>query len=194
MARTSTAKSVVEPTAVVDATAVEVSATENENVKEVIIEKKVVKPIPLEPLEDSDEIDVVSLIPNVSYKDSKTGDMYEWDEVGHVEPMTFETLKNMWRSYKGYFRNMWLKPNDDRIVNKFGLTKTYEKYEFLMNESNYTKKNIEKLCSTISDTPNGLKHSIVNKVKDLVVSGKVSDISVIRALEKHLDLDLISFL
>lgn len=194
MARTSTTKSVVEPTAVVDATAVEVSSTENKNVKEDITEKKVVKTISLEPLEDSDEIDVVSLIPNVSYKDSKTGDMYEWDEVGHVEPMTFETLKNMWRSYKGYFRNMWLKPNDDRVVNKFGLTKTYEKYEFLMNESNYTKKNIEKLCSTISDTPNGLKHSIVNKVKDLVVSGKVSDISVIRALEKHLDLDLISFL
>ena len=36
-----------------------------------------------EPLGDYDEIEIVSLIPNVSYKDSKTGDFYSWDEIGH---------------------------------------------------------------------------------------------------------------
>ena len=34
----------------------------------------------IEPLNDSDEVEVVSLIPNISYKDSRTGDFYEWDE------------------------------------------------------------------------------------------------------------------
>ena len=61
------------------------------------------KSIKSQPLEDSDEIEVVSLVPNVSYKDSKTFDMYEWKEVGHIEYMTFDTLKNMWRNNKGYF-------------------------------------------------------------------------------------------
>lgn len=165
----------------------------DENVEEV--KKHINKnKINAEPLDDSDEIDVVSIIPNVSYKDSKTGDMYEWDEVGHVEPMTFETLKNMWRNHKGYFRNMWLKPLDDRVVNKFGLTKTFEKYEYLMDESNYTRSNVKELCSVISNTPNELKYSIVNKIKDLISNGKLSDIIVVRDLEKHLDLDLISFL
>jgi hypothetical protein len=191
-----TTKSVNETASVVDTTVAEVSVTEeNDNVKEVVTNtKNTVVKVSLEPLNDSDEIDVVSIIPNVSYKDSKTGDMYEWDEVGHVEIMTFETLKNMWRNHKGYFRNMWLKPNDERVINKFGLTKTFEKYAFLMDESNYTRDKIDDLCYAISNTPNELKYSIVLKIKDLIVSEEVKDIAVIRALEKHLKIDLISFL
>ena len=152
------------------------------------------KPIKVQPLEDSDEIEVISLVPNVSYKDNKTLDMYEWHEVGHVEYMTFDTLKNMWRNNKGYFKNLWLKPNDDRVINKFGLTKTFEKYEYLMDGSNYTKKNIKAICDAIKETPNGLKFAICDKVKSLVISGEVTDISVIKELEKRLKIDLIEFL
>ena len=69
MARTSTTKAAAEviETAVV--------AEENMNAKKTKIEQ----------LNDYDEIDVVALIPNISYKDSKTGDFYDWYEVGHVE-------------------------------------------------------------------------------------------------------------
>ena len=156
--------------------------------------KNVKKNVKVEPLKDSDEIEVVSLTPNVSYKDNYTNDMYRWDEVGHIEPMSYETLRNMWRNAKGYFKNLWIKPLDERVIQKFGLTNTYEKYEFLMDESNYTRANINKICTNISSTPIGVKFSICTKVKDMVVSGAVTDIAVIRALEKHLDLDLISFL
>lgn len=155
-----------------------------------IKEKKTKK----EQLQDSDEIEVISLIPNVSYKDNRTLDMYEWDEAGHVEFMTFETLKNMQRNNRGYFTKMWLKPNDARVINKFGLTKIFEKYESLMNPDNYTKENITDICSTISNTPNGLKMSIFNKIKSMIVSGDITDVTVIRALEKHLNTDLMSFL
>jgi hypothetical protein len=168
--------------------AIETVEEMNENVEKSV--KNTVK----EELKDSDDIEVVSLVPNVSYKDSKTLDMYEWDEVGHVEPMTFETLKNMWRNNKGYFKNMWLKPEDDRVINKFGLTKTFEKYEYLMDASNYTKKNIKNICEAISDTPNSLKFSICDKVKNLVVDSELTDIGVIRELEKRLNIDLTAFL
>ena len=94
-ATNSTIKNVVEENDVVD-------TVEEMNEEKTKIAKKSVKE---EPLEDSDEIEVVSLVPNVSYKDSKTLDMYEWHEVGHSEPMTFEILKNMWRNDKGYFKN-----------------------------------------------------------------------------------------
>ena len=188
MARTSAKSSVKE----VSENKIEESildAVENE-------EKEVIKPKikNIEPLDDSDEIEVVSLIPNVSYKDSMTGDMYEWDDTGHIEYMTFDILKNMWRNHKGYFRNMWLKPNDDRVIDKFGLTKTFEKYEFLMDESNYTRNNIKEICDIISTTPNGLKMSICNKIKDFIVNGQVTDVKVVRALEKYFDLDLIDLL
>ena len=152
------------------------------------------KKVEIEPLKDFDEIDVISLIPNVSYKDSHTGDFYEWTEVGHIEQMTFETLKNMWRNSKSYFRSMWLKPLDDRVINKFGLKSIFDKYEFLMDESNYKRENIKEICNNISSTPNGMKIYICNKIKDLVFNNKITDVYVIRALEKHLNLDLISFM
>lgn len=170
---------------------VDVEVTEEMNEKTTKTTKKSVK---VEPLEDSDEIKVVSLVPNVSYKDSKTLDMYEWNEIGHSEYMTFDTLKNLWRSHKGYFKNLWLKPMDDRVINKFGLTKTFEKYEYLMDGSNYTKKNIDSICNVIKETPNDLKFSICNKVKNLVISGEVTDVFVIRALESRLKINLIDFL
>lgn len=185
------ARTVAKSTVADDTVKVVVDTVEEVNEENKKTEKRTIN---TEPLMDSDEIEVVSLIPNVSYKDSKTGDMYEWDKAGHVEYMTVETLKNMWRNYKGYFRNMWLKPNDKRIINQFGLTKTFEKYEFLMDASNYTKKNINAICDAISGTPNSLKFSVCNKVKDLVVNGEVTDVSVIRTIEKRFDIDLIGFL
>lgn len=184
MARTSVAKTAVEEV-IIDTAEINVNEENTKNTK---------KSIKVIPLEDSDEIEVVSLIPNVSYKDGKTGDMYEWDNVGHIEYMTFDILKNMWRNNKGYFRNMWLRPNDDRVINQFGLTKTFEKYEYLMDASNYTRKNINAICSAISETPNGLKIAICDRVKSLVVGHEVTDVSVIKALEKHLNIDLIEFL
>ena len=152
------------------------------------------KSVKVEPLEDSDEIEVISLVPNVSYKDSKTLDMYEWHETGHSEYMTFDTLKNLWRNNKGYFKNLWLKPLDDRVIVKFGLVKTYENHEYLMDGSNYTRKNINAICDAIKATPNGLKFAICNKVKSLVVNGELTDVFVIRELEKRLQIDLMVFL
>ena len=170
---------------------VDIEAAEEMNEKTTKTTKKSIKE---EPLEDFDEIEVISLVPNVSYKDSKTLDMYEWRESGHVEYMAFDTLKNMWRNNKGYFKNLWLKPMDDRVINKFGLTKTFEDYEYLMDGSNYTKKNIDAICNAIKKTPNGLKFAICNKVKNLVISGEVSDVFVIRTLENRLNINLIDFL
>ena len=169
----------------------DINTVEEMDEKETKTKKKSVN---VEPLLDSDEIEVISLVSNVTYKDSKTLDTYEWREVGHVEYMTFETLKNMWRNNKGYFKNLWLKPNDDRVINKFSLTKTFEKYEYLMDGSNYTKKNIGAICDAIKSTPNGLKWAICDKVKTLVINGEITNIFVIKELEKHLRIDLIIFL
>lgn len=146
----------------------------------------------IQPLVDSDEIKVVSLIPNVSYKDKHTGDFYEWKNVDDTEFLTFEVLKNMWRNSKRYLREMWLKPLDDRVVEKFGLAKIYEKYEYLMNSENYSKENIKTICADIDKLSAETKHTICNKVKSLVVAEKINNVTVIRELEKHLNVDLTS--
>lgn len=145
-------------------------------------------------LSDSDMIEVMSLIPNVVYEDNRTGNYYEWEEIGHCEDMTFDEVKNMHRKHKTYFNDMWLKPLDDRVIKKLGLSRTYDKYDFLVDESNYTNDHIDEVLDGLSSAPASLKIAIVNRIKDMVADGTVSDIKVVRKLEKRLDIDLISFL
>ena len=212
MARTSTSKTnpveTVENVDVVEESMAAADVETDKNMDEVVendtevkeVKQEEAKPTKkskaekVEPLKDDDEIEVVSLIPKVTYKDNYTSDFYEWDEVGHVEYMTYKTLKDMRRQYRGYFDNLWLKPNDERAIKGLGLERVYKKYEFLMDGSNYTRDNIDEISNNISSTPNLLKISIVNKIKSLVVNGDISDVKVIVALDKLLDTDLVSLL
>ena len=89
---------------------------------------------------------------------------------------------------------MWLKPLDERVIKKLGLSRTYEKYDFLVDESNYANDHIDEVLDGLSSAPASLKIAIVNRIKDMVADGTVSDIKVVRKLEKRLDIDLISFL
>lgn len=143
-------------------------------------------------LNDSDEIEVVSLIPNVSYEDKKTGDMYIWESVGHTEYMAFSVLKDMWRSHKGYFRNLVLKPLDERVVSHFSLQNLYDSYDYLMDSKNYTKDKIADVCSKILDTPSGLKNTIYGNIRAMVDNGKMADINIIKYIDNTLGMELLS--
>lgn len=146
-------------------------------------------------LDDKEEIEVVALIPNVSYYDKATGDRYEWENAGDVEYMTVEAIQRMRRNSRGYFEDMCVKPNDERVIKKFGMERYYEQHDYLMDASNYTKDNIMNVLDKFSSLrSNSLKSSIVNKIKDMIANGELSDAVVIRAIEKRLDIDLISLL
>lgn len=146
-------------------------------------------------LDDKEEIEVVALIPNVSYYDKATGDRYEWENAGDVEYMTVEAVQRMRRNSRGYFEDMCVKPNDERVIKKFGMERYYEQHDYLMDASNYTKDNITNVLDKFSSLrSNSLKSSIVNKIKDMIANGELSDAVVIRAIEKRLDIDLISLL
>lgn len=146
-------------------------------------------------LDDKEEIEVVALIPNVSYYDKATGDRYEWENAGDVEYMTVEAIHRMRRNSRGYFEDMCVKPNDERVIKKFGMERYYEQHDYLMDASNYTKDNITNVLDKFASLrSNSLKSSIVNKIKDMIANGELSDAVVIRAIEKRLDIDLISLL
>ena len=146
-------------------------------------------------LDDKEEIEVIALIPNVSYYDKATGDRYEWEKAGDVEYMTVEAIQRMRRNSRGYFEDMCVKPNDERVIKKFGMERYYEQHDYLMDASNYTKDNIMNVLDKFSSLrSNSLKSSIVNKIKDMIANGELSDAVVIRAIEKRLDIDLISLL
>lgn len=154
--------------------------------KKVVDDEKVV-----EPLQDTDDIEVVALIPNISYKDNKTLDFYEWKNIGDIEEIPFEVLKNMYRNHRGYFRNLWLKPLDDRVIDKFKLRKLYESHEKLINIDNYTIDNIFDICEEIHKLPNSSKLSLLSLIRNSVDEGKIQDIRIIKQLESSLNISLI---
>lgn len=164
---------------------------ENMDVKveqKVDVEKNIKKE---KPLDKDDVIEVISLIPNVSYKDKKYGDIYKWEKADEVVEMTFDVINYMHQNHKTYFKSMWIKPLDKRVIKKFGLESTYRDYDFLMDASNYTRKNVNEICDSIRKTPQSLKFAICNKIKSLVSSGEISDIFILREIEKSLNIDLI---
>ena len=195
MARTSaTNKQTTTTSATVDETMV---AENSQNVvvddvknEEVVKTKKATVKV-VEPLEDADEIEVVSLIPNVSYKDSKTLDFYEWKNIGDVEEIPFEVLKNMYRNNRGYFKNLWIKPLDERVIEKFRLRKLYESHEKVINIENYTMDNIVDICEEIHKLPNSSKLSLLSLIRNSVDEGKIQDIRIIKQLESSLNISLI---
>lgn len=164
------------------------SVAKDMNEKDAIVEKNVKKETPL----DKDDVIVVtSLVPNITYKDKKYADIYKWEKVGDNVEMIFEVLNYMYQNHKTYFKSMWIKPLDNRVIKKFGLEPTYRDYDFLMDASNYTRKNVKDICNSIRNTPQSLKFTICNKIKSLVSAGEISDINVLREIEKSLNIDLI---
>ena len=147
--------------------------------------------VAVEPLKDTDEIEVVSLIPNVFYKDKHTEDFFEWHNVGHVELMSYEMIKRMHRECR-YFKTMALKPNDQRVIDKLGLKSVYAQFDYLFDAKSYNRSTMKKICADISKLTTDMKHRLCDKLKDMISSGDMRDIAVIRAVEKHLDIDLIS--
>lgn len=146
-------------------------------------------------LKDDEEIIIESLIPNVSYKDIKNNDFYEWNEVGHEEPMTYSALKDMNRNHKSYFKDLWLKPQDKRVIKAFGLESTYRNYADLMTGDIYTMDNIDKIKEKFDALPpRGIKGTVVTKIKDMVSDGEISNIKVVKNLERILQIDLFDLL
>lgn len=143
------------------------------------------------PLMDEEEIEVKSLVPNVSYRDSKTEDIFEWESIGDVENMSVAILKNLWKKHKGYFRDFILKVEDKRIIKLFSLDKLYDDYGFIFDENNYTAKKIDKVCEIVDGTTNSIRSTFHTKIVNLINSEKLNDLKVIRAIERCLDVKLL---
>ena len=167
-----------------------------ENIKQEVVEKvekPITKPEKVE-LTDNEEIDIVALDSNIYYWDKTTDETYEWHEVGDVISLPFGVIKNMWRNHKNYFRNFLLKPLDERVVEKLGLTKVYDKYDFLNDGTQYTRGNIDYILSVIKGATNSFQTSICNNIKNMIIDGEITDIYVINALGRYFNVDFITLL
>ena len=69
----------------------DVKVEKEENVEKIVEKEK--------PLDKDDVIEVISLIPNVSYKDKKYGDIYRWEKAGEIVEMIENAIVNKEESF-----------------------------------------------------------------------------------------------
>ena len=164
--------------------------TTTKNTEAAAVEKSAAVSAPVaEPLRDDDEIEVISLIPNVNYQDPTYNEMYTWENPGDSELLTFGTLKTMWRNHKGYFRDLFLYPSDDRVIAFFKLEKVYATYSALMKPESYTGKSINKTLQELRKldptAQSNLRRVVSQRIQVLIDEKRIADFSVIRQLERE---------
>lgn len=156
------------------------------------VKKTVVKEKPISP---TDEIEVVSSVPyRVSYYDQATYDRYVWEGIGDIQSMTFDVLTRMRRNHPGYFENMEVMPTDERAIQKLNLGGLRNTTETFSSPSEYTRDNIGSTIEKIKKLGMGAKFTVVNKIKGMIENGEITDVIVLRAIERGLGIDLISLL
>lgn len=142
-------------------------------------------------IKDSDSFEVVSCVPNVYYTCPKTLDSFIWADVGDVEILTFAQLKLMRNAHIGYFSKGILAIRDENAMTKLGLDK-YLKPKFAKKDyrvicgHDFSDAKDKILCMSDADKEQ-YRENIVRDVKN----GKISNVKIIRLLEKEFDLELL---
>lgn len=144
-------------------------------------------------LNDETKVSVKSLVPAVYYSCTTTFESFAWVEVGDVQEMTYKQLRMMKTKHPRYFNDKWLLPMDNNVVKKLGLEKVYANN---MNRGDMKKlygSNVVEVEELLSGLSNEAKTKLAQRVEDDVKNGKIANVKVIRALEKHLGVELMQY-
>lgn len=143
-------------------------------------------------LKDTDIIEVKSLVPMVYYTDTKTMDSFMWGEAGDIQEMTFAQLKLMKTKHEGYFAKRWLYPMNEMVCKRLGIEKYYQAKFEAKDISLLYGNDVEAVRGKISFLTPEEKAGLIEKVRKGVKGGKIQNISILRLLERELNVDLIS--
>ena len=142
-------------------------------------------------IRDNDIVVVKSLVPNVYYTCSKTMDSFTWADAGDTQEMTFAQLKLLKNKHGGYFTKKWLYPENKPARKKLGIEAIFAvKFEYKDMKLLYGN-DVDAVKEKIAYIPSEEKSSYIDKIKNGVKQGKITNIKIIRLLEKEFDIELI---
>lgn len=144
-------------------------------------------------LNDDTKITVKALVPAVYYTCSKTFETFAWVEVGDIQEMSFLQLRIMKAKHPRYFTEKWLLPSNDEVLKKLNLESFYANK---VNRGDMKKLygtdigEVEELLSGLSDRA---KAELAQKVVKAVKEEKITNVKIIRLLEKQLGVELMQY-
>ncbi len=122
----------------------------------------------------------------------KTKSHYRWNSIGNIENMTFDELVVMHNMSRDFLFTPYVIIRDPEVAEYFRLNSVYKdfacvnKLEALFNESNMSK--IEEALNKIKRT--NMRNVAISKIRALKESGKLTNIYIIRLIQKMLCFDL----
>lgn len=125
------------------------------------------------------------------YKSKKTGEVYVWEEFGDEQEMELIELKNAKNSFKTFFRNNWFMFDEDWVIDYLGVRPFYKNAIPIDHFDEIFTKSAKELTDIIGKLSDGQKKSVAYRAKELITESKIDSLSVVNALEKALDIELI---
>lgn len=141
-------------------------------------------------LNDDTKVMVQALVINVHYTCPVTFETFNWMEIGDTQEMTYKQIRIMSVKHPRYFSEKWLKPLNDEVLDKLKLKRFFEnnlsRGDLKLLFGNDVGAVEEMLTNLNPDSKAELAPKAVKAAKD----GKISNVKIIRLIEKHLDVEI----
>ena len=121
----------------------------------------------------------------------KTNSSYRWGDIGEIEYISFGELIALNNSKKAFLTKPYIILLDPRAVKYFRLVKVYESVAKINNLTELFQQPMSKIDDTISVAlAANMRDILISKVRDMLKTGALTNINIIKMLEKRLKHDL----
>ena len=125
------------------------------------------------------------------YKSRRTGEVIVWEDFMAEQDVELGELKAAKASDKAFYKNNWFLIDDPEILEYLGVTQFYK---YALNSQSFDElfyKTADEITEAVKKLSEGQKRSVAYRAKYLIENGELDTLSVINALEKSLDTELI---
>lgn len=128
----------------------------------------------------------------LTYKSRTTNAVFRWNQIGSIQPMTIGEINEMNNHKPDFLRKPLVILLDERAVKKFRLTPVYENVAKINNLSAvFNTGDLNRIDKVISDALSvNMRDILISKVRQMYRAKKLTDINILRLLEKRLQFDL----
>lgn len=141
-------------------------------------------------LNDDTRIVVEARVSAVYYTCPVTFETFSWLEVGDTQEMTFKQLRIMNAKHPRYFTEKWLLPNNEAVLKKLRLDKIFGSKVTRSDMKRFCGDNIKDVEELLFGLDSNARTELAPKIVKYVKDGRITNVKMIRLLEKKLGIEL----
>lgn len=129
----------------------------------------------------------------LTYKSSRTGEVFKWKEFGAEQEMELRELRNAKNTCKKYFEKNWFMFSDEFawVIDYLGVGQYYKNAISIDEFDDIFQKSPDELKKIIKGLSDGQKKTVAFRAKTLIADEVIDSNKVIRTLEELLGVELI---